>query len=81
MYKRLLDLRDEYNHNQEYMAKLLNITQETYSRYETGVLDISSQSLIILARHYNTSVDYLLGLTDEPKPYKRSTGAHLPPGR
>ncbi|MCC8122263.1 MAG: helix-turn-helix domain-containing protein [Oscillospiraceae bacterium] len=54
-------------------AKLLSVTQATYSRYETGKLDIPSQSLVRLAQHYQTSVDYLVGLTDCTKPYPKST--------
>ena len=50
---------------------VLHVSQTTYSRYENGTLDIPSASLIALARFYGTSVDYLLGLTDEPAPYRK----------
>ena len=46
------------------------MSQTTYSRYENGTLDIPSASLIALARFYGTSVDYLLGLTGNPEPYR-----------
>ncbi len=69
MYRRLRDLREDRDLSQQTVAALLNISQTTYSRYETGALDIPSVSLIKLARFYGTSVDYLLGLTDSRKPY------------
>lgn len=73
MYHRIRDLREDQDLNQADIAKLLSVTQTTYSRYETGVLDIPSQSLIKLAQYYSTSIDYLLELTDMKKPYpKRS---------
>ena len=72
MYQRIRDLREDNDLSQAALAALLNINQATYSRYEHGVLDIPSTSLITLARYYGTSVDYLLGLTDQRKPYKRA---------
>lgn len=72
MYQRIRDLREDSDMSQETMAKLLHTSQTTYSRYERGTFDIPSQTLIKLAKHYGTSVDYLLGLTDSKKPYPRS---------
>lgn len=72
MYENIRNLREDSDLNQQSMASILNISQTTYSRYESGVLDIPTEALIKLASIYNTSVDYLLGLTDEKKPYKRS---------
>jgi len=69
MYQRLRDLREDRDLNQQALADLLNVSQTTYSRYESGTLDIPSVSLIKLAEFYETSVDYLLGLTDKRKPY------------
>ncbi|HML45269.1 MAG TPA: helix-turn-helix transcriptional regulator [Clostridia bacterium] len=69
MYPRIRALREDSDRSQEALSKLLDVSQTTYSRYETGTLDIPSQSLIKLAAHYSTSVDYLLGLTDCKKPY------------
>lgn len=71
MYPRIRDLREDKDLTQENLSSLLNISQTTYSRYEKGILDIPSQSLIKLARYYSTSIDYLLGLTDIDKPYPR----------
>lgn len=62
MYPRLAELREDHDLSQAEMAKILRVSQATYSRYETGRLDIPSQKLIALARYYGVSVDYLLGL-------------------
>lgn len=70
MYQRLRDLREDRDLNQQTLADLLNVSQTTYSRYESGTLDIPSVSLIKLAKFYGTSIDYLLGLTDNRKPYR-----------
>lgn len=67
MYQRIRDLREDMDLNQTQLAKMLNVSQSTYSRYENGQLDIPSEVLIILSRLYNVSVDYLLGLKDEKK--------------
>ena len=68
MYYRIRNLREDADLSQEQLAKILNISQTTYSRYETGVLDITRQSLVKLALCYSTSVDYLLNLTDNKIP-------------
>ncbi len=68
MYQRLRDLREDRDLTQQDLADLLKVSQATYSRYESGALDIPSTSLIKLARFYKTSVDYLLGLTNDRKP-------------
>lgn len=68
MYQRLRDLREDRDLTQQDLADLLKVSQVTYSRYESGALDIPSTSLIKLARFYKTSVDYLLGLTNDRKP-------------
>lgn len=72
MYYRIRDLREDKDLTQEQLAKLLNVSQTTYSRYETGNLDIPSQSLVKLAQYYSTSVDYLLNLTDNKIPYEKT---------
>lgn len=48
------------------------MSQTGYSKYETGENDIPTRILINLSLYYDTSIDYLLGITDEPKPYARS---------
>lgn len=70
MYYRLRDLREDHDMNQTQVAKLLNMSQTGYSKYETGENDIPTIVLIKLARFYNTSIDYLLGETEEKKRYK-----------
>ncbi|EAD3474920.1 helix-turn-helix transcriptional regulator [Listeria monocytogenes] len=72
MYYRIRNLREDKDLSQEQLAKLLNVSQTTYSRYETGHIDIPSQSLIKLAQYYSTSVDYLLNLTDIKIPYGKN---------
>ena len=57
--------------NQTQIAKFLGMSQTGYSKYETGENDIPTEVLIRLAQFYQTSTDYLLGLTDERKPYPR----------
>ena len=69
MYQRLRDLREDRDLTQQEIATLLKVSQATYSRYESGALDIPSSSLMKLARFYKTSIDYLLGLTNNKKPY------------
>ncbi len=69
MYPRLRDLREDHNLTQTHLAKHLHIDQRTYSNYELGTRGIPIEILIRLATLYHTSVDYLLGLTDEPQPY------------
>ena len=71
MELRIRDLREDADLSQQEIADLLNVSQTTYSRYECGVLDIPYQSLIILAQYYKTSVDYLVGLTDNRRPYSK----------
>ncbi len=70
--ERIRNLREDKDLSQNEIAKILNCSQTTYSRYETGDLNIPVDSLIKLAKYFNTSIDYLTGLTDEKKPYKRS---------
>jgi len=61
------DLREDHGLSRQNAAELLNVSQATYSRYESGVLDIPSISLIKLADYYKVSVDYILGRTDKKK--------------
>ena len=72
MYPRIRDLREDKDLSQTKLAKLIGMSQTGYSKYETGENDIPTNILIKLARLHGTSVDYLLGLTDEKKPYSSS---------
>ena len=69
IYSRLRDLREDQDMNQTQIAAILGMSQTGYSKYETGENDIPTSILIKLARFYNTSIDYLLGETDNPKRY------------
>ncbi|MBO6348052.1 hypothetical protein IGI73_003113 [Enterococcus sp. DIV0755f] len=72
MFQRIRDLREDNDLTQHQIATLLNISQSTYSRYENGELEIPIQTLIKLANYYNTSIDYLVNLTDIRTSYKAS---------
>lgn len=69
---RLKDLREDKDLYQKDIAKILNIKQQQYSRYETDETEISVTLLKELAQFYKTSTDYILRLTDEEKPYPRA---------
>lgn len=71
LYSRIRDLREDRNLNQTQVAKMLGMSQTGYSKYETGENDIPTAILIKLARFYDTSIDYLLGETDNPKRYQK----------
>ena len=68
---KIRDIREDRDLTQKQVSQILNCTQQTYSRYETGEITIDINNLIKLAKFYNTSTDYLLGLTNETKPYPR----------
>lgn len=68
---RLKDLREDEDLKQKDLAKILNIAERTYSGYETESRWIPKEVLISLAKYYNTSVDYILGLTNIKKPYPK----------
>lgn len=72
---RLKELREDCDLRQIDVAKHLNVLQNTYSQYENGQRQIPLNLLVELAKYYNTSVDYIVELTDEKKPYKRKDGA------
>ena len=72
MKLRIRDIREDRDLTQLEIAKILNCTQQTYSRYETGEITIDINNLEKLAIFYSTSVDYLIGLTDNPYPYERA---------
>ena len=66
---KLKELRENNNISQNNIAEILNIKQNTYSQYETGVRQVPISILITLAKFYNVSVDYILELTDIAEPY------------
>ena len=69
-FERIRNLRIDHDLTQKQIAEYLGVSQNTYSQYEIGTLNYPIDVLIALAKFYKTSVDYLLGLTDEKKPYK-----------
>ena len=71
MYRRIRDLREDADLTQAKIAKLLSCSQRAYSHYELGDRDIPTDILIRLAKVHGTTIDYLLGVTDErERPWK-----------
>lgn len=68
-YKRIRELREDNDKTQTDVAKYLDMKQPQYYRYENGLRDVPSDILIALAKYYNTTTDYILGLTDNPKKF------------
>jgi len=71
MLENLRKLREDRDLSQADMAELLKVHQTTYSSYELGKINIPVEILWTLADYFQTSMDYLLDLTDEPRPYPR----------
>ena len=70
--ERLKEIREDRDYKQSDIAKILGTTQQQYSKYELGIQVISVERLVKLANFYNTSVDYLLGLTNERRAYPKA---------
>ncbi|MBP3938201.1 MAG: helix-turn-helix transcriptional regulator [Clostridia bacterium] len=70
-YPRLKNLREDFDYSQQFVSDYLMMKQPQYSRYERGLRDVPTDVLIRLARLYNTSTDYILGLTTNIKPYEK----------
>ncbi len=64
-FKRLKDLREDHDKYQKDIAKLLGISQQYYSEYESGKRTIPIQHLMTLAKYYDTSIDYIVGLAND----------------
>lgn len=71
MYNRIRELRQDNDLTQKQVGEILNMSQTGYNQYEIGKNDIPTKILIKLSEYYNTSVDYLLGITDERNPYPK----------
>ena len=65
VFKNLRAIREDNDLRQSDIAKVLNVSQNTYSQYETGVIALTAEVLITLADYYGVSVDYLLDRTDK----------------
>lgn len=73
VYKRIRDLREDKDLTQKELANYLNVSQKSYSRYERGERTITPEILSQLATFHETSVDYLLGRTDDKTDYTKKT--------
>ena len=69
-YPRIKDLREDHDMSQQQVADYLGMKQPQYSRYERGLRDVPTDVLIRLAKLYQTSTDYILGLTNSSRAYK-----------
>ena len=67
VYKRIRDLREDRDLTQKEVSKCLNCSQQVYSNYELGQRDIPTDILIKLSAFYSVSVDYILGISDDPR--------------
>lgn len=70
-YENIRKLRLDHDLTQQEVARLLHVSQNTYSQYELGILNYPVDALVTLAQFYGVSVDYLLGLTDVKTPYSK----------
>lgn len=71
-FERIAELRKDKNLRQVDIANMLGMSQRNYSHIESGEYDFTSRQLIILAKLFGVSIDYLIGLTDEKKQYSKS---------
>ncbi len=71
-FQRIRDLREDKDLTQREVGTAINVPQRTYAYYESGERMVPPQVLIALAQYYGVSVDYLLGLTDQRKPYPKA---------
>ena len=69
-FQRIQDLRIDSDLSQKKIGEILHISQRSYSHYETGSRNIPIEMLIRLADYYDTTIDYLVGRTDNKKPIK-----------
>ena len=72
-YRRIKDLREDNDWTQQNMADMLQISRSSYSAYENGANAVPIEVLIRLSDIFETSIDYLLELTNDPIPYKRKS--------
>lgn len=70
-YERIREIREDNRYTQQAIANILNIGQRTYSDYESGRTRIPVDSLIILAKFYNVSMDYITGVSNVQKPFPK----------
>ena len=80
-YRRVRELREDHDLTQREVAAQLGMSQPQYFRYEQGYRDLPTDILVALAKLYDTSADYILGLTDDPRPRRggRESAKKSPP--
>ena len=64
-YQRIRDMREDSDMSQQQAADLLDITRQQYQLYESGKREMPMHLFVVLARHYNVSLDYLAGLRSD----------------
>lgn len=64
IYPNIRSLREDHDYKQRQLAEVLHVSQNTYSQYENGVIELTAEKLVLLADFYGVSVDYLLGRAD-----------------
>ena len=69
--ERIREIREDNRYTQQNIADILHIGQRTYADYESGKTRIPVDSLLILAKHYNVSLDYISGASNQKKPYPK----------
>ena len=70
VYRRLKDLREDADKSQEDIAKIIGTTQSYYAQYENGKRAMPFERVVVLAKYYNVSLDYIAGLIDTPRKIK-----------
>ena len=70
LYPRIRELREDHDLTQKKLGEAINLPQRTYAYYESGQRMVPPEVLCALADFYDVSVDYLLGRTDNPEPYR-----------
>jgi len=71
VFNNIRNLREDLDLKQKDLAALLHVSQNTYSQYENGVIELTAEKLLLLADFYQTSVDYLLDRTNQKQPYPK----------
>lgn len=70
IYKRLKDLREDFDKSQEEISKIIGTSQSYYAQYENGKRAIPFERMVLLAKYYNVSLDYIAGFIDTPRKLK-----------
>ena len=72
-YQRLRDLREDHDKSQEEIARIIGTSQSYYAQYENGKRAIPFERMVVLAKYYNVSLDYIAGFTDTPRKQEHIT--------